>query len=214
MATIDDRLTNPGRVDTKGVDFSVKYSLRDTAWGDFRASLDTTYTARYDRTVIVEGLGVVDFDDFAGEFADTSSGGEGHFARWRALANLNWAKGDWSANYSLRYIHGVDEQEKYSGGLICGPTASNCNGQVDDDDFQPPINPGIGGPTELPVPSVTYHDIAVSYNFPMNAKITLGVDNFTDRTAPLIFGGFNGSTDVRTYDTIGRFYWMRASIQF
>lgn len=192
VATIDDRLTNPGRIDTKGWDFSVKYALRDTAWGDFRASLDTTYTARYDRAVIVEGLGVVDFDDFAGEFAESSSGGEGHFARWRALGNLAWSKGDWGANYSVRYIHHVDEQVKYSGGLIVGP-------------------PEL---TELPVPSITYHDVSLSYNFPSNAKITLGVDNFTDKTAPLVYGGFNGSTDVRTYDTIGRFYWMRASISF
>ena len=197
VATVDNRLSNPGRVDTSGVDFSVKYAFRDTPWGDFRTSLDTTYTSRYDRAVIVDGLGVVDSDDFAGEFADLSNGGEGHFARWRALATVNWAKGDWSANYRIRYIHGVDEQEKYSGGLICGPSG-----------FCP------DGPTELPVPSVTYHNVSLSYNFPMNAKVTLGVDNFTDRTAPLIFGGFNGSTDVRTYDTIGRFYWMRASIQF
>jgi outer membrane receptor protein involved in Fe transport len=192
VATIDDRLTNPGRVDTNGFDFSVKYALRDTAWGDFRTSLDTTYTARYDRQVIVEGLGVVDSDDFAGEFADLSNGGEGHFARWRALGNVVWSKGDWSANYSLRYIHHVDEQVKYSGGLIVGP-------------------PEL---TELRVPSITYHDLSLAYNFPSNAKITLGVDNLTDKTAPLIFGGFNGSTDVRTYDTIGRFYWMRASINF
>jgi len=192
VATIDDRLTNPGRVDTKGVDFSVRYALRDTAWGDFRTSLDTTYTARYDRAVIVEGLGVVDSDDFAGEFAESSAGGEGHFARIRALGNLAWSKGDWSANYSLRYIHHVDEQVKYSSGLIAGP-------------------PEL---TEIRVPSITYHDLSVAYNFPSNAKFTLGVDNLTDKTAPLIFGGFNGSTDVRTYDTIGRFYWMRASISF
>ena len=189
---IDNRQLNPGRFDTNGWDFSVKYALRDTAWGDFRASLDTTYTNRFDRQVIVDGLGVVDSDDFAGEFAESSSGGEGHFARWRALGNLAWQKGDWSANYSLRYIHHVDEQVKYSGGLIVGP-------------------PEL---TEIRVPAYTTHDLSLSYNFPQNAKITLGVDNFTDEQAPLIFGGFNGSTDVRTYDTMGRFYWMRASITF
>jgi len=189
VAFVDNRLSNPGRVDTKGVDFSVKYALRDTPWGTFRASLDTTYTARYDRAVIVEGVGLVDFDDFAGEFAEASSGGEGHFARWRGLGNLSWSMGDWSANYTTRYIHHVDEQAKYSGGLIVGAT-------------------------ELRVPSVTYHDLEASYRFAPNIKVSLGVDNFTDETAPVVYGGFNGSTDMRTYDVVGRFYWARAEVKF
>lgn len=189
IAFLDNRLSNPGRVDTKGVDISVKYQLPDTRWGKFRASLDTTYTARYDRAVIVDGIGVVDFDDFAGEFADTTNGGDGHFARWRALGNLDWSYGDWSANYGLRYIHHVDEQAKYAGGLLVGPE-------------------------ELRVPSVTYHDLALSYTFKPSLKVTLGVENVTDKTAPLIFGGFNGSTDVRTYDVIGRFFFVRAEARF
>ena len=186
---IDDRLTNPGRFDTKGVDFSIKYVMRDTPWGSFRASLDTTYTIQFDRQVLDDEGNLLDYDDFAGEFADDSNGGSGHFARWRALGNLAWNMGDWSANYSVRYIHHVDEQAKYSGGLL------------------------VGVP-ELRVPSVTTHDIAASYTFAPNYKVTLGVDNFTDRLAPLIYGGFNGSTDVRTYDTMGRFYFGRIEFKF
>lgn len=186
---VDNRSTNPGRVDTKGVDFSVKYAMPDTPWGSFRASLDTTYTARYDRAVIVDGVGLVDFDEFAGEFAESASGGEGHFARWRALGNVSWSHGDWSANYTTRYIHHVDEQAKYSGDLILG------------------VN-------ELRVPSITYHDIEASYRFAPNTKVSLGIDNFTDRTAPLVYGGFNGSTDMRTYDVTGRFFWARAEVKF
>ena len=125
VAFVNNRLANPGRLDSKGVDFSAKYALRDTPWGTFRFSFDSTYTARHDRTIIVVAR-IVDFDDFAGEFAESSSGGEGNFARWRSLANVTWNKDDWSANYTNQYIHHVDEQAKYSGGLIVSDTRPSC----------------------------------------------------------------------------------------
>lgn len=48
---------------------------------------------------------------------------------------------------------------------------------------------------------------------PWGFDLTLGIDNATDELAPLIYSGLNGTTDVRTYDGIGRFYWLRLSFK-
>ena len=59
-----------------------------------------------------------------------------------------------------------------------------------------------------------YHDIQGSYNIGPNVRVSLGVNNLTDETAPVVYGGFNGSTDMRTYDVIGRFFYTRAEVKF
>ena len=40
-------------------------------------------------------------------------------------------------------------------------------------------------------------------------SFTVGANNVTDEQSPIIYSGFNGTTDVRTYDQIGRFYFAR-----
>ena len=66
------------------------------------------------------------------------------------------------------------------------------------------------------VPSYTQTDLQLGYRLPelANSEVQLGVRNLTDRQPPLIYSGFNASTDMRTYDAIGRFYWMRWTARF
>ena len=59
----------------------------------------------------------------------------------------------------------------------------------------------------------TILDLQGTYRSPWGVDITLGVDNATDELAPLIYSGFNGTTDVRTYDGIGRFYYLRLAFK-
>jgi outer membrane receptor protein involved in Fe transport len=83
-------------------------------------------------------------------------------------------------------------------------------------------NPGDAGDPALPgfvetrkVEAVLYHDVQVSYTYkPAKVELALGVDNVTDELAPTIFSGFNGSTDVRTYDVVGRAYYSRVKLSF
>jgi outer membrane receptor protein involved in Fe transport len=59
----------------------------------------------------------------------------------------------------------------------------------------------------------TILDLQGTYRSPWGVDLTLGVDNVTDELAPLIYSGFNGTTDVRTYDGIGRFYYLRLAFK-
>jgi len=54
----------------------------------------------------------------------------------------------------------------------------------------------------------------VKYNFDENAAVSIGINNVTDEQPPLSFSAFNDNTDVRTYDTAGRFAYIEASIKF
>jgi outer membrane receptor protein involved in Fe transport len=42
------------------------------------------------------------------------------------------------------------------------------------------------------------------------------VDNVFDKQPPLMFQNntINANTDVNTYDTIGRYYWMNVNVKF
>ena len=59
----------------------------------------------------------------------------------------------------------------------------------------------------------TYHDLQASYDFvDQNMIIAGGIDNVMDEDPPLSLDGFNDNTDVRTFDTAGRYYYMKITL--
>jgi len=92
--------TNFGKLETSGVDFGIKYTLRGTSIGDFRFGIDATYTDKYDSTV-VKGTPVI-------HVAGTFDRQYGNYADWRALASIGWSLDPFSALVSARYIAGLD----------------------------------------------------------------------------------------------------------
>lgn len=188
--SVIDVIDNVGKTRTSGVDAGLRFDFGKTAYGRFGYNVDLTYIYRYtnerlagDPTSQVRNVGT---------FVDQSSGGDGHFARYRASSNLRWKLADFSAALNSRYIHSVTE------------------------------DPGDAGDSELPgfvakrkVEAVIYHDVQLTYTLkPIKTDFTIGVDNLTDEAAPLIYSGFNGTTDVRTYDVIGRAYYGRVKLNF
>ncbi|QBB70116.1 TonB-dependent receptor [Pseudolysobacter antarcticus] len=105
ISQINTVIQNFGRLDTRGVDFGMKYRLPETAFGKFSVSLDTTYTAQYDNQLTVknaDGTSTTVADHAAGTF-DAQFG---NIARWRGLGSLNWSYGSFSAGWTARYIGG------------------------------------------------------------------------------------------------------------
>lgn len=82
---------NTGKLDVRGYDAGIHYTLTKTAWGDLSAGLDATFFSNY---------------SFAGDphnyVGENSSWG--NMPRWRAVANLAWDKGPWHASWSTRYL--------------------------------------------------------------------------------------------------------------
>jgi outer membrane receptor protein involved in Fe transport len=121
----------------------------------------------------------------------------GNFPRWRALGTLNWSLGNWSASWRLRY---VGRTQVGSADLDQGLSA--------DSDV-----PGV----ERKIGAYVYHNVQVAYRVePWHTRFELGVDNLADKQPPLFFSNNvnNANTDVATYDLLGRYYWVRATVSF
>jgi iron complex outermembrane receptor protein len=105
-------IVNLGQLQTDGIDFGVKYSLRDTAAGSFNISLDMTRINSYENTPSPGATPV--------EIAGTFDRQFGNYAKWRGLLGIGWALGGFDGLVSLRYIHSLQVNEP-DGGLTDEP---------------------------------------------------------------------------------------------
>jgi outer membrane receptor protein involved in Fe transport len=190
VASVTDITQNVGNLEADGVDFGFRYDFGQTSFGTFAFQLDTTYLLNWDNEQIAGDPTTL--EERAGTFTDSSAGGDGHFTEWRGLATLNWAFEQFSAAISARYIGEVTE-------FVNG---TNCDvSQQTSDELCP-----------RDIDSQLLTDVEFSYEAEaFGTTFTLGINNVTDELAPIIYSGFNGTTDVRTYDGIGRFYFARVN---
>lgn len=198
IAFVSNLTQNIGRVDTNGVDFSIKYRLPETAFGNFNVSLDTTYVGKYDTEVIAGDI--TTRYHRAGTYTSSAGGGDGNYARWRGLGALNWNMGAFDAGWRMRYV-GATRFGVYDsagdGSQVVAPGGDPLNNSF-----------RTGG--------VTYHNLTAGFNAEaINTRFEVGVDNVFDKQPPILWQyGFNGNTDERTYDTAGRYYWARVGVKF
>ncbi|HVI56298.1 MAG TPA: TonB-dependent receptor [Luteibacter sp.] len=183
---------NLGKLWAAGTDVGLAYRFPESRYGKFNASLNGTYMKRYDinpdttdtSSVVIHNAGIYTYS-------------YGNFPRWRALGTLNWSLGNWSASWRLRY---VGRTQVGSADLDQGLSA--------DSDV-----PGV----ERKIGAYVYHNVQVAYRVePWHTRIELGVDNLADKQPPLFFSNNvnNANTDVATYDLLGRYYWVRATVSF
>jgi outer membrane receptor protein involved in Fe transport len=120
----------------------------------------------------------------------------GEFPRWRGLATLNWSKGPWSATWTMRYV-----------GRTRVGSADLSQGYSADEDV-----PGV----VHPIGAYVYHNLSASYALAKyHTTLSAGVDNLSNKQPPMFYQwGSNGNSDAYTYDLIGRYYWMRATVAF
>jgi hypothetical protein len=183
---IDTPVVNLGTLSTSGIDFALNYALPHFDMGgfdpgNFRAGLDTSYIATFKNNAVPDAAGSQTVD-----YAGTWNAQFGNISRWRAMATLNWGRGNWDAQWRTRYISSV--------------TALNADAATN---------------ASLPVASVVYSDLQLGYAIPnIHTRFDVGVDNLFDRQPPLIYQNGQVNTDTATYDTMGRYYWARATLKF
>lgn len=179
---------NAGYTETEGFDFEVGYNF-ETAIGQFSAKLATTYVSKYESKAT----------DDADAIPSQSNGFNAAF-RNRTNANLAWSKGDWSANWGLRYYSGTKE-ECYFDERCTLPNyaAPDTQGTI------VPMN-------ELG--SSTFHDVQVSWAAPWNARISIGANNVFNHVGPLMFDQPSANFSYYGGFDIGRFMYMKYSQKF
>ena len=177
---------NLGELKTNGVDFGVKYTLPETSFGAFRVGVDVTRTNSYEN---IPAPGAV-----PQEVAGTYDRQFGNYAKWRALATLGWSWHDFDALLTARYIGSL---------VLKNPAASGVDAN--------------GNPyPDLKIPSYTYLDLSAGYSFPTKTRVQAGLRNLTDKQPPILYQNnvTNANTDVQTYDTIGRQWFLSVSQKF
>lgn len=123
------------------------------------------------------------------EVAGTFDRQFGNYVKWRGLLGIGWAMSQFDGLLTVRYFH---------------------SGELLDPDGAPGVDP------PLDIPSVTYLDLTMGYTFPTDTKVQVGATNLTDKEPPILYQNnvLNSNTDVSTYDTLGRRWYVGVTQKF
>ncbi|GIU50600.1 TonB-dependent receptor [Shewanella sairae] len=164
-----------------------------------------TNTSGYDVNVayVFEGLGLdwragldtsllneyeeFDQDGTAVDYRGYITGGVGAYAKLKTNFNLTATGSDWSATYEARYIDGMDS-------FACKDDPADC--------YAPSVD------------AVMYHDLSATYDLTETVRLSGGVNNLFDEQPPYYTGNNDSNTDPYTYDVLGRYFFVRASVKF
>lgn len=158
-----------------------------------RYALQNTRVGSFKFTVDVTRISKYENDPIPGlttfqEYVKTYSNQFGNIAQYRALAGIGWAWRGADALLSARYI-------------------SNAT-----------IPDGDGGDVVTPIKTgaFTYLDLTLGYEFATKTRIQIGVQNLGDKQPPILYQNnvLNANTDVSTYDTLGRRYFLGINQKF
>jgi outer membrane receptor protein involved in Fe transport len=192
---------NVGAVETRGIDGNISYSYRFGSTGTLSASGLGTYVTHY---IVDDGLNPE--YDCAGYYGATCGNPLPH---WRHKLRLG---------FQMPNGIGISGQWRYIGKVTL-------EGFSNDEVLN---NPLVGpGPNGVPIvnghtPSQSYFDLAGTFTVGDHYNLRLGVNNIFDKNPPIFTSSFgacavavcNGGTYGGTYDTLGRFFFAGATLNF
>jgi outer membrane receptor protein involved in Fe transport len=187
---------NLGNLWARGLDLEADYRVPQIAWlpGRFSVTAQATYMAQFDNDP-TPGLAGDVVQHVAGQYNKQY----GMFPRWRALVGVNWQDGPWQIDYQLRYIG------PFQVGSADPSQANSCDKNKKFVDIVCHYGTWIQS------------NVSAAYTIqPINTTVRVGVDNVFDKQPPMMYQNntINANTDVNTFDTIGRFYWVNATVKF
>jgi outer membrane receptor protein involved in Fe transport len=197
---------NLGRIDVNGVDVSAQYRLPSFAFGQFTVGVNGTYMSEF-KIQTAPGQAGNQVLNAAGMMGSTGSplaascpfpaGAICFFPRVRGQGTLSWQLGPWDAQWTMQYIgrYKVGSADP-SQGATWVPAIPN---------------------TEHHYGASVYSNVTAGYNIePINTRVEVGVDNVFDKQPPLLYANNsqNANTDPNDFDTLGRFYWARLTVNF
>ena len=111
---------------------------------------------------------------------------------WTSTLVLDWRLGDWTADWTARHISDLTER--------CPDARLPCS--------NPPTSNRLG--------AVTYHDLQVGWKTDLfnGLQLTAGVNNLFGKDPPICLTCSLNGYDASTYDLMGQFFYLRASLKF
>ena len=196
---------NTGFLKTKGVDFEANYNFDFDSWavtsgyGALQFTFIGTWLDTYDVNNVIGGPTY----DCAGLFGLTCSSTattSGPLPRWRHRLRTTWTT-PWDVDFSLnwRYLSGVS---------------------LDSNTLQPGLTNGKFDVVNATINDFYYIDFAADWNVRPGVEMHFGVNNVFDRlpptltTAALPVGPGNDNTFPGVYDSLGRTFFIGATIKY
>jgi iron complex outermembrane receptor protein len=190
---VDEGFINRDILTARGVDLNMRVDIPTQMFGravDIAADFAFNHALELS-SVVIDGNGNKEFDEFTGEFGAPD---------WQGRGTLRADVGNWRYTWSTRYVSSVantDAREDF-GDIFTDATVDTClgaaNGDVDcrDVDF---------------AENYFTHDVSVFYLGDV-WTVGVGVRNLTDEAPPFVdgsrVGSFNNSPRGRGYDIFGR----------
>lgn len=189
IISFSNQLTNIGRIETSGLDWSVGFAVDAGSAGRFTFQSLSNYLLDYTEANPTSTGFIVTSREGTVRGSPTFS-----FPEFKSTATLAWTLGDFRLQGVGRYISSLTET---CGDQAALPADVGCSRPADD------IN-DLG--------ARFYLDLAASYTLPWldkRTEFTIGVNNILDTDPPNCFSCQLNGFDPNTYDVPGQFGYVR-----
>jgi iron complex outermembrane receptor protein len=209
---ITDQLVNVGSLEEKGVDVDIAYRFDMGALGKLTSNLTGTYIDAYDVTPIELNPGTgFNCAGFYGPTCSSAFSGAGTpVFKWRHRFTTTWST-PWSGldvTAAWRFYDSVKYQGLSSNLNLMTPGGATI------------ANGGISN-TDAMLSSRSYFDLTAALKIADKITVRLGVNNIFDKNPPLVGATYapgpptvNGNTFPGVYDSLGRYIFGEAIVQF
>jgi iron complex outermembrane receptor protein len=178
---------NLGAMETEGLDMSVSYRLPRTAYGQFTLRNETSYVDSF-RTN--DGAGTP-WKEYAGEL---------FYNRVKSNTNLDWAMGNWSATWGVRYFSPVKDA------CYDVPEQIECS--------MPTFETADNGTGANKLGSYVIHDVNVGFKTSWDGRILFGINNVFDKSPRIAYNTQASATAIDVDLSLDRFFYVRYNQSF
>jgi iron complex outermembrane receptor protein len=207
---VTDLLANVGKLQEKGVDLDVAYSLDVGQMGKLHFGLVGTYLNAYDVTPNSTSGASYNCAGYYGLACSSVTAGAGTpVFRWRHSFRTTWST-PWNGldvSAAWRYYSPVAlEQLSYNPLISAAAGATVANGGISN--------------TDAHIASFSYLDLTASVKVTDKVSVRVGANNVLDKAPPVIGSNNlpstsgNGNTFPQVYDSLGRFLFAQITAQF
>jgi outer membrane receptor protein involved in Fe transport len=192
-----DLVTNTGSIKTSGVDVSANYKFDINDSSSLSLALNGTYLDSLRVQPLTNGFTF----DCAGYYGTTCGTAN---AKWRHNFSVKYQT-PWPLSVQLKWRH------------IDGVKVDTLS---PDDDLNGGSGPNSPTPNDDTLPTTDYFDLVFGLPVTDKVNLRLGVNNIFDKDPPIISQSSltgtigNGNTIVGTYDYLGRYIFMNATVDF
>ena len=188
-------LSNLGKQSTAGYDLNVAYRMNfsqlgmDARWGNLDLSLGSNFVTEYQYQATPSS---VDRDCLGYYSIACNNVVNAPVYKRKFAQRTTWNMGPWSVGYNWRHVSAVDEEP---GGTVFLPRFSH-------------------------IKAYNYVDLHANWNVMKNVRLTMSVVNAGDKKPPIVGGSIggtgpnSGNTFPQSYDAIGRYITLGASVRF